>query len=401
MMRVASSHTGSRSYRLTHTTVALALILSVLLLSAPTTGFADSNTTSSKEEKLQQLKKQINETRTTLTKKSNTRNQLQQQLRKNETAIGKVSLTLKRLAKQLKQQQRELGSLNREEKTKANELQQQQQLLAQQIRASYAMGNQGYAKLFLNQNDPAAIGRTLVYYDYLNQSRTRNINTIDQRIVALSRIKTDIERKQTQIKKAQQKQRQQKSALEEKRSSRKKILADIEKDIKNQSQRLVQLEEARRDLETLLSSLRDTLADIPPDAGDVAQFSQLKGKLLHPTRGKIRNRFGKRSRNGSLWQGLTISAKTGADVKAVHHGRIAFSDWLRGFGLLVIIDHGDGYMSLYGHNESLYRDVGEWVETGDVIATVGESGGQSSAGLYFEIRQNGKPINPKPWLARR
>lgn len=356
----------------------------------------------SKEAKLQQLKKQIRDLRNTLTKSTSQKNRLQRQLQQNETAIGNTVLSLNKLDSQLKLQQRELQAKQQEKKRQSSELQQQQKLLTQQIRASYAMGNQGYAKILLNQQDPAAIGRTLIYYDYLNQSRTHSIKTIDERITALSRLESEIRQKQQQIQTAQQQRQQEKSALEKKRHSRQQLLTRIEKDIKNQAQRLVQLEEVRKTLEALLVKLSEALADIPAEVGDIRPFQQLKGRLIHPADGRMNNHFGQQRKGGNLkWQGVTINAKTGTRVSAIHHGRIAFSDWLRGFGLLVIIDHGDGYMSLYGHNESLYKDVGEWVETGETVATVGESGGQSSAGLYFEIRKNGKPLNPQSWLARK
>ncbi len=390
----------SRSNKLTIVvaTLSFALLLSI----APSQSLLADDATLSKEAKLQQLKKQIRDVRNTLTKSTSQKNKLQLQLQKSETAIGKISLSLTKLASQLKQQKRELQARQQEKKIQSSELQQQQQLLAQQIRASYAMGNQGYAKILLNQEDPSAIGRTLIYYDYLNQSRTRSIKTIDERIEALSRLESEILHKQQQIQTAQQQRKKEKASLEEKRHSRQQILTRIEKDIKNQAQRLVQLEEARKALEALLASLSEALSDIPPDTGDIKPFYQLKGKLIYPANGRMKNHFGKRRKGGNLkWQGVVINARTGAQVKAVHHGRIAFSDWLRGFGLLVIIDHGDGYMTLYGHNESLFKDVGEWVETGEAVATVGESGGQSDVGLYFEIRKNGKPLNPRPWLARR
>jgi len=378
------------------------ILLAVFLSLAPGSAlFADDNTLS-KEAKLLQLKKQIQKVRATLSKSTTQKNRLQHQLQKSETAIGNISRSLAKLATQLKQHKRELHHHQQEKKTKSKELKRQQQLLAQQIRASYAMGNQGYAKLLLNQEDPSAIGRTLVYYDYLNQSRTHNIHIIDERIETISRIEAKIQRQQKKISATQQQRKKEKEALEKQQRSRKDILSNISKDIKNQAQRLVQLEAAREELQRLLKSLSEALADIPPDVGNVKQFSQLKGKLPRPAQGKLHNRFGKHRKDGNLkWQGITINAKLGTEVKAIHYGRIAFSDWLRGFGLLVIIDHGDGYMSLYGHNESLYKDVGEWVNSGEVVATVGESGGQNGAALYFEIRKNGKPLNPKPWLARK
>jgi len=363
--------------------------------------FADESMLA-KEQKLNQLKVKIRELRNTLTSSTNKKNRLQYQLQKSETEIGRISRSLTQFSTKLKQHKQKLKTLQQEKKDKSDKLQQHQQLLAQQIRASYAMGTQGYARILLNQKDPSAIGRTLVYYDYLNQSRTDNIKAIDKRIERLSLLEREIQQKQQQIKQAQQREKTAKKTLEEKRHSRQQILKNIKKDIKNQAQRLTLLIEARKDLEQLLSSLSEALADIPADAGDIRPFHQLKGRLHPPARGQIKNHFGKRREGGSLkWQGLTISAQTGTQVHAVHHGRIAFSNWLRGFGQLLIIDHGDGYMSLYGHNESLIKDVGEWVETGEEIATVGESGGQSMSGLYFEIRKNGKPLNPRRWLARK
>jgi len=378
------------------------MLATLLLLMTSPTLFAN-NDPQSKEAKLLHLKKQIRDIRATLTKSTRQKNQLQRKLQNSETAIGNISHSLTKLASQLKQQKRALRGRQQEKKEKSHQLAQQQRLLAQQIRASYAMGNQGYAKLFLNQEDPTAIGRTLIYYDYLNQSRVHNIKAIDQRIATLSRIEADIQRKQQRIAIAQQQRQKEKGALEKQQRSRQAILANIQKDIKNQAQRLVQLEQTRKDLQHLLKSLSEALADIPPDVGNIKPFSQLKGKLLRPAIGKVNHHFGKRRKGGGniRWQGITITAKTGTQVNAVHHGRVAFSDWLRGFGLLVIIDHGGGYMSLYGHNESLYKDAGEWVGSGEIIATVGESGGQSNSGLYFEIRKNGKPQNPRSWLARQ
>ena len=382
-------------------TVAGFALASILLLSPGSVSQANEAAIS-KEAKLLNLKQQISNVRATLTKSTSKKNRLQLQLRKNETAIGKLSASLAKLATQLKQLKQALRERQQEKKKRSTELHQHQQQLAQQIRASYAMGSQGYAKIFLNQEDPTALSRTLIYYDYLNQSRTRSIKTIDKRIAAITRIETDIQLKQQRIELMQQQRQKEKRALEEKRDARQQLLINIKKDIKNQAQRLVQLEQARKALETLISSLSEALADIPPDAGNIKPFQQLKGKLRRPASGALKSHFGKQRLGGNLkWQGITIEAKAGSAVHAIHHGRIAFSDWLRGFGLLVIIDHGDGYMSLYGHNESLYKDVGEWVESGETVATIGESGGQSAPGLYFEIRKNGKPLNPKHWLAQK
>ena len=146
----------------------------------------------------------------------------------------------------------------------------------------------------------------------------------------------------------------------------------------------------------------DQQLDLPTEQGERKAFAGLRGKLKWPSRGRLANRYGSRRKEGKLkWQGVMIKAPEGTEVTAISHGRIAFSDWLRGFGLLTIIDHGDGYMSLYGGNQSLYKEVGDWVEAGDVIASVGNSGGHRETALYFEIRHNGKPTNPLKWCRNK
>ena len=175
-------------------------------------------------------------------------------------------------------------------------------------------------------------------------------------------------------------------------------LDDIRRDIDSEGKQLSQLRKDERALKRILKSLTDLLSDIPGSLTNVKSFGQLKGQLPWPSGGKLTTRFGTaRGDSGKRWSGVIIGTQRGDDVRAIARGRVAFSDWLRGYGLLLILDHGDGYMSLYGHNESVYRDTGEWVESGQVIASVGDSGGQHHTGLYFEIRRDGKPINPVKW----
>ena len=178
-------------------------------------------------------------------------------------------------------------------------------------------------------------------------------------------------------------------------------LDNIRKSIATEGQQLSQLRKDEDALKKILKSLTDLLSDIPGSVASVKYFAQNKGKLPWPSSGRIATRFGTaRGESGKRWSGVIIGAQRGSDVIAVARGRVAFSDWLRGYGLLLIMDHGDGYMSLYGHNESVYKDTGEWVEPGEVIASVGDSGGQNRPGLYFEIRHDGKPVNPVKWCDR-
>jgi septal ring factor EnvC (AmiA/AmiB activator) len=245
------------------------------------------------------------------------------------------------------------------------------------------------------------MGRTLVYYDYLNRARTAKIGAIGEAVARLEKVEAQIRDQTERLKRTREEQLEQKRKLEKSRVERSQVLARLNKQIRSREQKLQLYRADARQLERLMEGLREALADVPDDAGQRKAFKSQRGHLRLPVRGKITAKFGSRRKAGGFrWQGVMIRAKRGADVKSVSHGRVAFADWLRGFGLMVIVDHGDGYMSLYGHNESLYVETGDWVEAGDVVAAVGNSGGQKRPGLYFEIRANGKPTNPLRWCKR-
>ena len=357
-------------------------------------------TAEDKAKRLDRLRSDIQQLRTTLSNDYGQKSKLENDLRSAELNIAKHSRALKKLAGQLAQKRGRLRELKQDKLIQRRQLDEQQRALTQQIRASYAMGRQGYLKILLSNEDPARIGRTLTYYQYFNQARAQRIKNIGTGITRLENLETTIGSETRQLEQLVDEQQQAQQQREQEYSHRRQILVKLDGEIGSKEQRLNQLLQDKERLVRLLEQLRKALSDIPPDIGDLQPFSKLLGKLSLPTRGRISHHFGARRNTGKLrWQGITIDAGEGEEVRAIYHGRVAFADWLRNFGMLIIIDHGDGYMSLYAHNQALYRDVGEWVDRGDVIATTGNSGGQDQSGLYFEIRHNGTPADPSRWIA--
>lgn len=376
----------------------LQLLLLTMILFSHVAGADDS--AADKAKKLEKLRHDIQQLKTTLGNDYGQKSKLENALRDAEVNIARHSRELKKLAGQLAQKRGRLRELKQDKLTQRRKLDEQQRALTQQIRASYAMGRQGYLKILLSNEDPALIGRTLTYYQYFNQARARRIKSIGAGIARLENLETTIGSETRQLEQLLDEQQQAQQQREQEHHHRQQILVKLNSEIGGKEQRLSQLLQDKEKLVRLLEQLRKALADIPPDSGDLQPFGKLLGKLALPTRGHIRHRFGSRRSTGKLhWQGITIDAGAGKEVHAIYHGRVAFADWLRNFGMLIIIDHGDGYMSLYAHNQALYRDVGEWVDQGDVIATTGNSGGQDQSGLYFEIRHNGLPADPGRWIA--
>ncbi len=352
------------------------------------------------QQQLEQLNSEMKTLKKLLTDFKSTRSSLQNDLRKSEIKIGTLQKKIKAIEKQLQQHQQKLSQLHTERQQLKSDQKQQQKYIEQQILAAFQLGQENKLKILLNQEDPEKLSRSLNYYDYFNRARSEQIQAYIDIISELDAIEPKINQATESLSSTRQSLLLEHKKLLGNKNARKRNLAKINSAIKNKDQQLRKAARDRAELEKLLTAMEQTIANISIPT-DYRPFKQLKGQLPWPIKGKPSNRFGSR-RSGSdiRWQGLSIPAQEGVNVKAIHHGRIVFSDWLRGSGLLVIIDHGDGYMSLYAHNQSLLRQTGEWVNIGETIATVGNSGGQQRANLYFEIRHNGQPTDPRKWCKR-
>lgn len=351
-----------------------------------------------KKEKLEQVRRRIGQLRTSLEGAKDQQSELREQLRDTELKIGQASRMLRRLDAEQRRKSEELRSLRIQREKAEDALDAQRQLLGRQIRAAYMMGRQGQLKIVFNQQSPATLGRMLTYYDYFNRVRAERIAVIDQQLQQIATIEQSIAQETEALEKLRAEQAKQAELLAGSRASRRQILVKLDAEIRTKEQQLASLMKDERNLTELISRIRDALRDIPADLPDNVPFARLKGKLPWPVSGRIAARFGSSRKAESLtWRGVVIHAEEGREVRAVYNGRVVFADWMRGFGLLAIVDHGGGYMSLYGYNQSLYKEVGERVGKGEVIATVGSSGGRDVPGLYFEIRHNGAPDNPVLW----
>lgn len=323
----------------------------------------------------------------------------QEQLRQLDLAIQQVNLQYRALETEKQSHEEELQKLQRQREDYLASLDERLAQLAEQVRLTYRSGKQSRTRLVLNQDDPGKIGRMLAYYDYINRAQVEKIAGLREALTRLETLQQPIDAELARIAVLQQEQRDILTQLEQQRASRSELLLQIADHIDDSESALQEREQNRRDLQALIEKLTDVLADIPDDLESHAGVAQQKGRLPMPVKGPVRHAFGQ-GRNSELnWQGWLIGAEAGTEVKAVAYGRVAFADWLRGYGLLIIIDHGDGYMTLYGHNESLLNDAGEWVDAGETISIVGANPG-SGQGAYFELRRNGKAVDPAAWLAR-
>jgi len=382
------------------TSVTISLILGFLFFAMPMQVQAEPDVVL-QQKKLDELRLRIEKIQTKLARQKDKHSQLRSQLKKSEKKIGRVNRKLKTINKELRKQQKQLSELNKQKQDLNTSLNQQRSALAGQIRTSYAIGRQEYLKLLLNQKDPAVMGRTLVLYDYLNRARTNRIAEIADQVIELNEVEQQINLQTAKLNKTKQKHLEQKQALKQNLNDRSIVLDALNKKINTRKQKLAQAQTDAKQLEDLMQGLRRALADVPTNAGVRKSFQSQKGRYRLPVKGRVSSRYGsRRGSTGLRWQGVIIRAKQGTSVRSISHGRVAFADWLRGFGLMVIVDHGQGYMSLYGHNDSLYVEAGDWIEVGDEIAAVGRSGGRKKPALYFEIRHNGKPTNPMRWVKR-
>ena len=261
-------------------------------------------------------------------------------------------------------------------------------------------GSQEKIKLLLNQRDPATLGRVMTYYTYLNDYRAGNIESVTARIRELAGLRSQVAAEEARLADLAKTQREELTALAGAQQERQDLLVALRDKIASEGREIDRLAAQEQDLARLIAELTTILSDYPISSEE--PFSEFRGRLTWPVAGTLIRDFGQPRIGGQLkWNGVVLAASRGEEVRSVYHGRVAFADWLAGMGLLVIVDHGEGYMTLYGYNETILKNAGDWVAPGDVLATVGDSGGQAQAGLYFEIRQDTKPLNPRRWVTRR
>jgi len=350
------------------------------------------------QKKLETLRKSISDLKKQLEKTKSSRDEIAKSLEKSEKSISTLSKKAKDLKSSLEKEKKKLNTL-KDERTELNKNKtEQQDIIGSYINAAYRSGKKSQLHLLLNQQSPADISRTLKYYDYFIKARSEKINEYIQIINRLNKIEPEITASTLRLRNNVKKVSAQKEQLNTAQAQRKINLARLNSQVESQSSQLDKFLADRARLEELINRVSEYIGDVKANPVGNVDFAKLKGRLPWPAKGKVINRFGSRRVDKLKWQGIRISGSGGENIQAVHAGRVIFSDYLRGQGLLIILDHGSGFMTLYAHNQSLYKDLGEWVSSGELIASLGNSGGQKQAALYFELRRNGQPTNPLRWL---
>jgi murein hydrolase activator len=378
----------------------------LLILLALTTGSfgpslaADSGQAAGQEERLQQLRTRIGALKNELGSMRGKKDAVDTELEKAEREIGAAASALRQLDRKIRQSRARLDELGHERQERRQKLQAMQAVLARDLRSAYVMGQQQQVKLLLNQDDPATIARLMAYHGYFIRARADRIHGIKTALDELTMIEQEVSEQMSGLEKLKAEQIAESDRLKQTQAQRKEVLARLQAQLQQKTNELGALQRDERNLQALVESLRKALRDIPTGTAQYKSLSPLKGKLVWPVEGRIGMPFGALQADGKLRsRGVLVTASVGAEVHAIARGQVVFADWLRGFGLLLIIDHGKGYMSLYGYNRSLYKEVGDRVEAGEVISAVGDSGGRERSGLYLELRKDGRPFDPATWFA--
>ncbi len=325
-------------------------------------------------------------------------------LRDSEEQIGKILRGLRQLDAERRQQNRQLVGLRVQQLRQHRQISGQLHEFEEEARAAYVLGRQEYLKLLLNQQDPATVSRVLTYYEYLQKARAAHIAAARAALARLATVRNRISKREHVLGQLRADQIGKRQALLQSEARRQALLAQLNRKVVSQSREVARLRRDEQRLSRLVKGIQHVIvgASPVPLPGPNSRFADFRGRLPLPVTGRIVDRFGELQGFGNLrWQGVFLAAPEGSKVISVFSGRVAYANWLRGFGLLMIIDHGDGYMSLYAHNQSLYQQVGDWVSAGQVIATVGNTGGAPQTGLYFEVLHDERPLNPLKWCKIR
>lgn len=360
---------------------------------------------------LQDLRQRIESLKKELDSAEDAKADATDSLKQSEQAISQINNTLRELEARQQQASGDLSRLQGETRNLQQRIGAQHTALSRLLYRQYLRGRQDQLKILLNQQDPNQASRQLRYYGYLSRQRGELLHGLRQNLQQAQQLARLAQAKNDELARIRAEQDKQKGHLLVQQEARKKLVLQLSQKISKQRKEISQLQRDEKRLTRLVERLAKILpkkappprppsrSTVSPEASANSAFQQFKGKLQLPVRGELVGRFGSpRQDTGTPWRGLFIKSPLGQEVKAVAAGRVVFADWLRGFGNLMIVDHGESFMSLYGNTEALYKRVGEEIRGGDVIALAGNSGGNSETGLYFEMRYQSKPFDPLTWF---
>ncbi len=376
------------------------ILLSLAMSTAAIAQGDDEGLYKIKEQELEEVREKISDLKKSMDKSARDRDRLTEDLQEAEVAIAERRLRLQDLERERAYSAKRLAQLEAEIAEREAELARESGQLSAQVRAAYMSGNQEKIKLLLNQRDPAMLGRMMTYYRYFNDYRAGNIGSVSTKIRELAEKHSEVAAEEARLADLARARSAELETLAAVQQERQALLAALKDKMTAEGREIERLAAQEQDLARLIAELSRILSDYPITSEQ--PFSEYRGRLTWPVAGTLLSDFGQPRVGGQLkWNGVVLAAPRGREVRSVYHGRVLFADWLAGMGLLVIVDHGEGYMTLYGYNETILKNAGDWVAPGDVIATVGDSGGQAQAGLYFEIRRGTQPLNPRRWVTRR
>lgn len=346
-------------------------------------------------QQLEALQKELAARQQHLAQRKTSAEELEGVLKNSELAIARTVRSLNNTQNELKANNKEQVALRTQQQNLEQRIRDQQSHLAAQLKSAYMAGNYDYAKMVFNQDNALQFERVLTYYQYFSRARQTAINQFREDIAELESVKERLVAAAHALQKLESKQRQQRAELTARQKDRKLTLARLNQQIKTESQAVAELQ---RNEQALIKAIEAARQAAESGKLSLSGLTKAKGKLIRPAKGPVQRLFGKRRQGQLRWKGVVIEGRAGSPVLAIHEGKVLYADWLKGFGLVSIIDHGEGYMSVYGHNQALLKQAGDLVSAGETIGLVGQSGGQAYPNLYFEIRLKGKALNPTKWV---
>jgi septal ring factor EnvC (AmiA/AmiB activator) len=350
------------------------------------------------EADLDKVRADIAELQKSIRTETTERDALAARLRDAEVTVAGARKRLDQVRAQRRQSTQRRAALQAQRTSVEQTLGEEREALAGQLRAAYTIGRDEQLKLLLNQQDPAQLGRMLAYYGYFGRARADRIAAIDSQLAKLVELDAELVAQDEQLAALEREAQVQLDNVQRGRRDRAAVVKELDQELKNRRVQLARLKREESTLENLLTDLRRVMQEFPVNSEE--PFEKLKGKLAWPVLGRLVADFGQKRSPGLKWNGVLLATERGTQVRALYFGRVIYADWLPGMGLLTILEHSGGYLSLYGHNQQLFKAVGDWVSPGDVIATAGDSGGRSRPELYFEIRKGSTPLNPHQWIRK-